>query len=106
MKKSIIIALALILGIASFSFAQTSTPRINKRQRHQQHRIANGVSSGQLTARETENLERQEAKIQADKQAAKADGQVTNQERRRIKREENRTNRHIYNAKHNNRHRG
>ena len=106
MKKSIIIALALILGVATFSFAQTNTPRVTKRQRHQQERIGNGVSSGQLTARETAKLERQEAKIQDDKQAAKADGQVTRQERRRLNREENRTNRHIYNAKHNNHRRG
>ena len=79
----------------------TRTPVINKRQRNQQRRIARGVKGGQLTAGEAARLETREAKIQKDKQAAKADGKVTPAERRKLRREENRASRKIYKLKHN-----
>jgi hypothetical protein len=79
----------------------TKTPRINKRQRNQQRRISQGINSGQLTAGEAARLEKREAKIQHDKQAAKADGKVTTAERRKLNREENQASRKIYKLKHN-----
>ena len=89
---------------AAPAFAQnTATPNIDQRQVNQQKRIDNGVKSGQLTARETFNLEKREARIEADKQAAKADGVVTPAERRHLQREENRASRAIYAKKHNQR---
>ena len=88
----------LAIGIACS--AQTKTPGINQRQENQQQRIANGVKSGELTAKETEHLEAREAKIQSDKKMAKADGKVTRQERAKLRREENRTSRAIYRQKH------
>jgi len=78
------------------------TPGINKRQRNQQRRIRQGAKSGQLTAGEAARLEAREAKIQHDKQAAKADGRVTPAERRKLNREENRASKKIYKLKHNN----
>ena len=54
---------------------------MDKRQIKQEQRIDQGVASGQLTAAETAKLERQEAKIDAREQAAKADGVVTKAER-------------------------
>lgn len=102
MKKNFISAglLVAFVTIASASFAQTKTPVIKERQENQQKRIAEGVKSGELTAKETEHLEGREAKIQADKKAAKADGVVTRQERAKLRREENRTSRAIYRQKH------
>ncbi len=102
MKKNFIAAglLLALVTTASAGFAQTKTPRINKRQEHQQERIAQGVKSGELTAKETEHLEAREAKIQSDKKMAKADGKVTAQERARLRREENRSSRAIYRQKH------
>lgn len=79
----------------------TKTPVINKRQRRQQRRINQGVKSGQLTAGEAARLKAREAKIQHDKKVAKSDGTVTPAERRKLRREENRTSRKIYKLKHN-----
>ena len=79
----------------------TKTTGINHRQREQQHRIGQGVQSGQLTAGETRRLERQQRHIQATKRKDKADGTVTPQEKAQLTREQNRASRHIYRAKHN-----
>lgn len=102
MKKNFISAglLFAFVTIASASFAQTKTPVVKERQENQQKRIAEGVKDDELTAKETEHLEGREAKIQADKKAAKADGVVTNKERAKLRREQNRTSRAIYHQKH------
>lgn len=101
MKKNFIAAGLLIafVSFASTSFAQR-TPRVRERQANQQKRIAGGVESGELTARETARLETREAKIQHDKHEAKADGVVTAQERVKLHREQNRASRAIYRQKH------
>jgi len=102
MKKNFICS-ALVLafiGITSAASAQTATPVVKERQENQQARIAQGVKSGELTAKETEHLEAREAKIQHDKKAAKADGTVTHAERAKLNREENRTSRAIHRQKH------
>lgn len=100
------IAPALIASLFAMPvFAQTAsttnTPNIDKRQDNQQQRVANGVSSGALTAKEATNLEKRESKIETDKQAAKADGTVTKQERAKLQHEENRASKKIYAKKHN-----
>jgi hypothetical protein len=79
------------------------TPRINHRQKHQQQRIGQGVRSGELTARETIRLEREQRGIQHEKREAREDGVVSRAERRDIYREQNQASRHIRRAKHNNR---
>jgi hypothetical protein len=102
MKKNFIAA-GLLLAFVSVSFvsmAQTKTPRVRERQENQQKRIAGGVNSGELTARETVKLEAREAKIQADKKEAKADGVVTVKERAKLHREQNLASRAIYRQKH------
>ena len=102
MKKALVLV-ALITFAAGAAFSQTATPRVTKRQLKQQARIEQGVKSGQLTAGETKRLELQQAKIQADKRKAKADGVVTPAERAKLNREQNRASRKIYRLKHNNR---
>ncbi|MGZ3239166.1 MAG: hypothetical protein ACXWJK_02100 [Burkholderiaceae bacterium] len=101
MKLNTLLASILLSTFAVSAFAQTNTPRIDQRQENQQQRIDNGVKSGALTAKETNNLDKREAKLEADKQAAKADGKVTPKERRKLKREENRDSKAIYKKKHN-----
>ena len=97
--QTLIAALALTVGASAFAQAPaapvavkdpTATPKIDQRQVNQQKRIDQGVASGQLTPKETANLEKRETKIAADKAAAKSDGKVTRAERRKLKREENR----------------
>ena len=92
--------LAVLIGLSSAGFSQSRTPRITKRQVHQQKRIHEGVKDGDLTRRETVKLEAREAKIQRDKRAAKSDGVVTARERAKLRREENRTSRAIYRQRH------
>lgn len=94
------VVLASIFAIPAFA-QNTNTPKIDKREANQQARIADGINSGALTAKEAANLEKREAKIVADEQAAKADGKVTRAERAKLHREENRASRKIHNKKHN-----
>ena len=101
MKATKILAVLLVGAFSVSAFAQTATPNIDKREARQQKRIANGVASGELTAKETANLERREAKIDAHEQAAKADGVVTKAERAKLQMEQNRASAKIYNKKHN-----
>jgi len=102
MKINKLILAATFSAIVVPVFAQTATPKIDAREQQQQQRIANGIASGQLTAKEAQHLEGRESKLQADEKAAKADGVVTAKERRQLTREENRDSRAIYQKKHNN----
>ena len=76
--------------------------RVNGSRYNQQGRIANGVASGQLNARETGRLEGQEARtnqqIHADRQAN--GGRLTQPERQQVRQQQRRTSGHIYNQKH------
>jgi len=97
MKKPIggsLVALAL----AGMAFAQ-----VNARRENQQDRIANGVSSGQLTAGETANLENKEGYInhEAATDRAANGGTLTGGEKAQINRQQNRLSNQIYTDKHN-----
>ena len=91
------ITLALAGGAA---MAQTATPAINQHQVNQEHRIHQGVASGQLTRTEAVKLQRQQARIQHAKRVAKADGVVTPRERAQIRHMQAKANQQIYNQKH------
>lgn len=78
-----------------------ATPGVTKRQFRQQQRITEGVKSGELTRAEAARLELQQAKIQRDKHAAKADGVVTKEEREKLAREQHRASKTIFRKKHN-----
>ncbi|MEI8169069.1 MAG: hypothetical protein WCG50_05310 [Rhodoferax sp.] len=109
---------ALVLAASGAAFAQTTpapapavpavqttrnataTPGLDQRQANQEKRIEQGVASGQLNKKETMRLEKREAKLQADKLLAKADGKVTPQERKKLQREANRDSKAIYKQKH------
>src|SRR4029077_14445839 len=77
--------------------------RVDGRRYNQQGRIANGISSGQLTAGETKHLEGREAGLNKEihnDRAANA-GTLTPQERGQIYRQQNNLSKSIYNDKHN-----
>ena len=110
MKIHTLIA-ALALTVGGVAFAQTptapvapkdptATPKIDQRQAEQEKRIQQGVASGSLTPKEAARLEKREAKIEADKVAAKADGKVTNAERRKLTHEQNHASNAIKHQKH------
>ena len=88
--------------------ALTPTPgrndtNIHQRKNAQQQRIANGVASGQMTARETSHVEHQEAGINREERGMRAqdNGHLTAQDRRTIHHQQNQESRRIYRDKHN-----
>jgi len=76
---------------------------VDQRRQNQQSRIAKGVASGQLTAGETAKLEGKESKINkevgADRKAN--GGNLTNNQKAQVNRQQNRVSKQIYNKKHN-----
>lgn len=99
MKKFFVMILILIF-ISGNAYAQTATPRVQRRQVNQQQRIKEGVRSGELTRREAVRMEARQARIQHDKKVAKSDGVVTPEERAKLNREQNAASRRIYREKH------
>jgi uncharacterized membrane protein YebE (DUF533 family) len=98
MKKFHMLACATVavIGFSSIGYAQTNTPRVDRREQNQQNRVAGGLKDGSITSREAAKIERDEAKIQRDEARAKADGVVTARERARLNRELNHTSREIH----------
>lgn len=76
---------------------------VNGRRFNQQGRIANGISSGQLTAGETRNLENRETRLNGEihNDRAANGGSLTSQERQQVNRQQNNLSHSIYDDKHN-----
>ena len=90
-----------LIGLATVAAAAPAEARINQRQGHQQQRIANGIASGQLTAREAYRLERQQAHIARYEARSRADGPgLTGRERYRLERMQDRASRNIHRQRH------
>jgi hypothetical protein len=77
--------------------------RVDGRRYNQQGRIANGVSSGQLTPAETKNLEGRESRLNGEihNDRAANGGALTPQERQQVNGQQNNLSRSIYDDKHN-----
>ena len=105
--KTSLIASALAIAAVG-AFAQTvappsstpATPRVDQREANQQARIAQGAASGQLTPKETNRLEKEQARVNRADAIAKADGSVTKHERKRLHRLQDGTSKSIYRQKH------
>jgi hypothetical protein len=101
--KTLVAATTLAL-VSAGAFAQAapaaSTPRVDKREAMQDTRIQNGVASGQLNAKETYKLEKEQAAINKAETHAKADGKVTKAERHRLHKMQNRASHDIHAQKH------
>ena len=100
MKKIFSLALSavFILGLSAATFAHT--PYINRRERHEQQRIRQGIRSGELTRREAARLELQQGRIRGYEWYARSDGHVSRTERRHLDRMLDRASRDIYRQKH------
>ncbi len=96
-------ALLFLLSAVGAFAGDPAMPGAEGRQRIQQGRIADGVSSGQLTPRETIRLEREQAGIERAQKRMEADGRVTPGERARLHVRQDKASRDIYRAKHNGR---
>ena len=115
MKTLVKITAIALFASASVSFAQdagtpstnpaptptTGQDRIDKRQEHQQKRIAEGLKNGTLTPEEAKKLEGREARIQNAEEKAKADGTVTAKEAAKIEKMQDRASKKIHRKKHN-----
>jgi len=82
--------------------AEPKEGRVQQRQERQQQRIAQGVSSGQLTPRETARLENKEAAIHREVRHDRQQngGNLTNKEKAQINHQQNHVSRQIYRQKH------
>jgi hypothetical protein len=101
--RKILATAALCTLLTGAGFAQVTGQSIQERKNDQQGRIAHGVRSGQLTARETGNLERREASVNREEHALRrADGgHLTAGDKTALTRRQNHISRSIYNDKHN-----
>jgi len=98
MMLSIVVG-SLLAGGAAWAEG-TETPGIDQRVLNQERRIQEGVNSGQLTEREANRMNGRLERIENAEAHAKADGQVTAKERRRLKRALNHNSKRIYKEKH------
>ncbi len=92
--------------LASFNHGTPGTAAmdsVNGRRYNQQGRIANGISSGQLTAGETKNLENRETSLNGTihNDRAANGGRLTPQERQQVNNRQNNLSRSVYDDKHN-----
>ena len=98
------LAVGTMLTLAAIgAFAQAATPaapKVDAREAKQQTRIDAGVASGQLNAKETQRLEKQQGHVATVEAKAKADGTVTQAERRHMAKVQNRTSANIHQQKH------
>jgi hypothetical protein len=95
-------AVFVLIGLSVTSNAQTRHPRgINQREARQQRRIAQGVKSGELTAKETYRLEKEQVRLRNLEGRLRDSGdRLTPKERARLERDLNRASRDIYRQKH------
>jgi len=106
MKLSTLALAAALVALPAASFAQTTYAQrhdIAGRKVNQQHRIAQGDRSGQLTPRETAHLENREGAINREEHGMRAadNGHLTAQDRHTLARQQNRESARIYADKHN-----
>lgn len=98
MKRILFItAFLLMIGIASY--AQSSTPRADVRQKTERARIREGRKSGEVSNGEAAALNKQQRHIRRTERRAKADGEVTPAEKRKLERKQDRASRNIRRAK-------
>lgn len=102
----IILTFSLAISPAALLAQAPTTPTnasINQRKVNQQDRIAQGVQSGQLTAGETQHLEKQEAAINKEEHAMRAqdNGHLTTADKKLLNQQQNQESKRIYKDKHN-----
>ena len=103
--RKVLAAAALCTLLTGAGFAQVTGQTIQGRKNDQQGRIAQGVHSGQLTARETGNLEHREASVNREEHAMRrADGgHLTARDKAALTSRQNHISRSIAKDKHNSR---
>jgi len=107
MKTTISLLLASLTIFAGQAFAEQGArqhrprdPGVNQRQHNQQHRIQQGVRSGQLTKEEVKDLRSEQKAIRQEERAYKSDGKLTKEERKDLHQDMNELSKDIYQEKH------
>ncbi len=101
--KTLIVSFSLAAPLAVFA-QSNATPKFDQRQANQEQRIQQGTQSGSLTQKEAANLQKGQDRLQAKEDRAKADGVVTQQERKNLQKAENKQSQRINNQKHDRQH--
>ena len=97
MKLTALFALALSFA----AIADDKPATINQRKKNQQARIKEGRQSGQLTAKETAKLQKEEAELRRQLREDRRDGRgLTPKERAKTQARLDEISRKIYNQKH------
>ena len=91
------LAIAASASLSGMAIAQTATPVVDQKAANQQQRINQGVASGELTRGEAVRMQKRQNKLVANTQRAKADGVVTDAERRQLNRQADRNSKKIHN---------
>jgi hypothetical protein len=103
-NKAKAVASGVLLAVATFALPVIShAAEVDARVHNETARINRGARTGELTHGEAVRLRAHKRHIQREikRMRARNGGHLTPAERARIKREESRLNRHIYNKKHN-----
>ncbi len=95
-----VLSAATVAQAAEPAASGANMPRVDRREARQEARIQQGVNSGQLTARETMRLEREQKHVAVAETKAEADGKVTPAERKRLAKMQNRASHDIHRQKH------
>ena len=103
LARKILATAAFCTLLTDAGLAQVTAQTIQERKNDQQGRIAQGVRSGQLTARETGHLERREASVNREEHAMRrADGgHLTAGDKAALTRRQSNISRSISKDKHN-----
>jgi hypothetical protein len=108
MKLFKYVLVAALAAAPAMTFAQTPAQAaqkqtIRQREFNQQRRIANGMRTGRLHARQAVRLERQQRSIhhQMRMMRARHNGRLTMRDRRILSHRQNVASRRIFRAKHN-----
>lgn len=91
---------AVLMALPLAAVAGTRDPGVNQRQHSQQHRIQQGVKSGELTKDEAKGLRVEQRSIRQEERQYKSDGILTKAERTDLRQDLNAASRTIYNEKH------
>lgn len=93
-------ALAALLWAGATPAAQTDGTAFDDRLANQEHRIAEGLRDGSLTAAEAAYLQRQESRLNREAARFQADGVITPREEAKMERDLNRVSQNISEQRH------
>jgi uncharacterized phage infection (PIP) family protein YhgE len=99
---TLVVILIFITDVAQAGGRHPRVHQVNARFENQQDRIAAGVKSGQLTAKEAATLETKEAALKSEERTFRLEnnGHLTKAEQITLNKQENNLSHQIYNQKH------